>query len=520
MATAVGALLLISGDAGRLGWLPVGLWVLFTALLGVFLAIPMKRQMINHDQLPFPSGIAAAETLRSLYAQGRESVLKARALILSLVVGALSALVRSFGYIPEQLFFNQTVTLVRGQTLTGKTLGMWFEPSLLLIAAGMIVGIRVSTWMLVGASINYLILAPQMASLADWTEPGKSFFGHLEASLGDGGVVKGVKLTRWSLWLGTAILVASGLTSFAVGYRTILRAITSMRAGASATASEEDRAMQSIEVPTRWLLLGGVPITLGLVLLCWLAFGIAPWLGLLSVVLSFILALVACRATGETDTTPIGAMGKITQFVYAVLAPANTSVNLITAGITAGAASSSADLLTDLKSGYLLGAHPRKQFLAQFYGVFFGALAVVPAWYILVPNQAALEAFNSPATSMWYAVAQALSRGIETIPSSARLAIVAGGLIGIALSLLEALTPERIRKWVPSAMGLGLSFVVPFANSLSFFIGALIAVVWTRLHRTSAERYIIPVASGAVAGESLASAAYAILAALGIVGGH
>jgi uncharacterized oligopeptide transporter (OPT) family protein len=520
MATAVGALLLISGDAGRLGWLPVGLWVLFTALLGVFLAIPMKRQMINHDQLAFPSGIAAAETLRSLYAQGRESVLKARALILSLVVGALSALVRSFGYIPEQLFFNQTVALVRGQTLTGKTLGMWFEPSLLLIAAGMIVGIRVSTWMLVGASINYLILAPQMASLADWTEPGKSFFGHLEASLGDGGVVKGIKLTRWSLWLGTAILVASGLTSFAVGYRTILRAITGMRAGASATASEEDRAMQSIEVPTRWLLLGGVPITLGLVLLCWLAFGIAPWLGLLSVVLSFILALVACRATGETDTTPIGAMGKITQFIYAVLAPANTSVNLITAGITAGAASSSADLLTDLKSGYLLGAHPRKQFLAQFYGVFFGALAVVPAWYILVPNQAALEAFNSPATSMWYAVAQALSRGIQTIPSSARLAIVTGGLIGIALSLLEALTPERIRKWVPSAMGLGLSFVVPFANSLSFFIGALIAMVWTRLHRTSAERYIIPVASGAVAGESLAAAAYAILAALGFVGGH
>ncbi|MFM7818475.1 MAG: OPT family oligopeptide transporter [Verrucomicrobiota bacterium] len=520
MAAAVGALLLISGDAGRLGWLPVGLWVLFTALLGVFLAIPMKRQMINHDQLPFPSGIAAAETLRSLYAQGRESVLKARALILSLAVGVVSALFRSFGYIPEQLFFNQTVAQIRGQVLTGKTLGMWFEPSLLLIAAGMIVGIRVSSWMLVGATINYLVLAPQMAGLSDWSEPGKSFFGHLEASLGDGGIVKGVKLTRWSLWLGTSILVASGLTSFAVGYRTILRAIRGMRGGGTGPASAEDQAMQAIEVPTRWLVLGGVPITLGLVLLCWLAFGIAPWLGLLSVVLSFVLALVACRATGETDTTPIGAMGKITQFVYAVLAPANTSENLITAGVTAGAAGSSADLLTDLKSGYLLGAHPRKQFLAQFYGVFFGTLAVVPAWYILVPNQAALEAFNSPATSMWYAVAQALSRGIETIPSSARLAIVVGGLVGVALSLLEALTPERIRRWVPSAMGLGLSFVVPFANSLSFFIGALLAVVWTRVHRSSADRYIIPVASGAVAGESLASAAYAILAALGLAGGH
>jgi uncharacterized oligopeptide transporter (OPT) family protein len=269
------------------------------------------------------------------------------------------------------------------------------------------------------------------------------------------------------------------------------------------------------------MVMGLVPVTLGLMLLCWLAMGIHPLLGLLSVVLSFALALVACRATGETDTTPIGAMGKITQFVYAVLAPADKTVNLMSAGITAGAAGSSADLLTDLKSGYLLGANPRKQFLAQFIGTFFGVVAVVPAWYLLVPNRAALEAFHSPATGMWFAVAEALSTGVNTIPASARMAIVAGGLVGIALPLLDKLLSKKapkVRPWIPSAMGLGLAFVVPFANSLAFFVGAVIAELWTRLNKRTAERFVVPLASGAVAGESLAAAAYAILANLGVFG--
>ncbi|MDQ3037907.1 MAG: OPT/YSL family transporter, partial [Myxococcota bacterium] len=329
-------------------------------------------------------------------------------------------------------------------------------------------------------------------------------------------IMMGIRLTRWSLWLGTALLVASGLTSFALGWRTILRAIRGFGRKAGEVSPDDERVAR-LEVPIGWLLIGGIPVTIGLMLLCWLAFGIAPWLGFLSVVLSFVLALVACRATGETDTTPIGAMGKITQFVYAVLAPANITVNLMTAGITAGAAGSSADLLTDLKSGYLLGANPRKQFLAQFFGVFFGVAAVIPAWYLLVPNREALEAFNSPATNMWYAVAQALSRGVETIPESARYAIVIGGIVGIVLALIEGLAPKKVKPFVPSSMGLGLAFIVPFANALSFFIGAVIAEIWTRTNKKTAERYIIPLASGAIAGESLAAAFYAMLAATGLL---
>src|ERR1022692_4591815 len=130
--------------------------------------------------------------------------------------------------------------------------------------------------------------------------------------------------------------------------------------------------MDAIEVPASWLIAGLIPINIGMGLVQSLAFHISIALGLIAVALSFVVSLVYCRATGETDTTPIGAMGKVTQLLYAVLPGAKGvgSVNLMAAGVTAAAGAASADLLTDLKSGYILGANPRKQFIAQFAGLF------------------------------------------------------------------------------------------------------------------------------------------------------
>src|SRR5439155_17007046 len=234
-------------------------------------------------------------------------------------------------------------------------------------------------------------------------------------------------------------------------------------------------AMDAIEVPVSWLIAGLVPLTIGLIIIQKLAFDISIFLGLIAVALSFVISLVCCRATGETDTNPIGPMGKVTQLLYAILpgSRAITSTNLMAAGLTSSAGSAAADLLTDLKTGYILGANPRKQFLAQFFGVFFGALAVVPAWYLMVPTKAKLEAFNPPATNMWKAVADLLTQGIHMLPMSARWAIVIGAIVGVLLPLVGHLAPKS-RSFLPSAMGLGLSWVIPFQNSLSFAIGAVL----------------------------------------------
>ena len=66
-------------------------WVFFVAILGVTMAVPMKRQMINVEQLRFPSGIAAAETLRALHAKGEKGMRAARALGIGGILAAVSA---------------------------------------------------------------------------------------------------------------------------------------------------------------------------------------------------------------------------------------------------------------------------------------------------------------------------------------------------------------------------------------------------------------------------------------------
>src|SRR6185369_10048397 len=125
--------------------------------------------------------------------------------------------------------------------------------------------------------------------------------------------------------------------------------------------------------------------------------------------------------------------------------------------VTAAAAGSSADLLTDLKSGYLLGAHPRQQFIAQFAGIFVGTLVSVLAFRVLIPEPSLLgsDLFPAPAAQTWRAVALALSHGIGGLGAVKLWAIAIGALVGIALTLTPMLLPERVRAWVPSPAGLG-----------------------------------------------------------------
>src|SRR5206468_9248051 len=119
--------------------------------------------------------------------------------------------------------------------------------------------------------------------------------------------------------------------------------------------------------------------------------------------------------------------------------------NLMSANVTAAAAGGSADLLTDLKSGYLLGAHPRKQFIAQFSGIFVGTLVSVLTFRLLVPDASALgtDQFPAPAAQTWRAVAVALSDGLGALGPVKTWSIVIGGLAGILLTLLPKVMPER-----------------------------------------------------------------------------
>ena len=502
MVSAIAAYLMLTGH--HMSWGVLTIWTFFLAALGVFMAIPMKRQMINVEQLKFPSGMACAETLRSLHSKGDEAMRKAKSLGFAGLFGGALAFVRDgLEAIPAQIpFFGR---------LAGQKMGAWtfsFDVSSVMIAAGALVGWKVSWSMLLGGLLCYGVLAPCMASIGDINA----------AELGDNGYRT---IVGWTTWMGASIMVASGLTMFAMQWKTMARAFSGL---AKLFGKKEDAVhdpLEDIEVPTSWFMIGTGLVGLGCIIVLHKFFGVTWWMGLIAVIATFFLALVACRATGESDITPVGAMGKITQLTFGLLAPSNMTTNLMTAGLTAGAAGASADLLTDLKSGYILGANPRKQFLAQFSGIFAGTLIVVPAFYLIVPDASVLggSVWPAPSAQVWAKVAELLVKGFSALPVSARWGMLAGCLIGILIPLLEKFLPNKCHKYIPSATGLGLSMIIPFYNSLSMFIGACIATYLEKNHKKMADDYIVPIASGIIAGESLVGVAIALKMAIpGLLG--
>jgi len=490
LVSAFAAYIMLNGES-----LPIPLmlaWVFFLALLGVTMAVPMKRQMINVEQLRFPTGTAAAVTLQALHSHGGKGSRAAKALAISGVLAGISSFwtdglvlissrLEKFSLGSLEAWFNEKLL---GQEWIGRTVFFHWDP--IFLAAGALSGMRVGVSMLVGGTLCWAVYVPFLQ----------------QQGVIEGGGFR--TIVSWTLWAGAACMVTSGLTAFALQWRMALRAFRGLGAMFRSRSGRDVDPLEAIETPGSWFLGGQVIGFAGLAWLGHITFQMPLWQSFVAILLSFALALVACRVTGETDTTPTGAMGKVTQLTFGVLSPGNMNVNLMSANITSGAAGSSADLLTDLKSGYLLGAHPRKQFIAQFAGIFTGTLVTVLAFRVMVPDASVLgsDQFPAPAALTWKAVAEALSRGVSSLDPIKIWEIAVGGAVGVVMVLLPTWFP-RAKKWMPSAAAVGLSWTFHWFYSLLFFLGAILGYVFQKRSPERSEEFTFPVASGVIAGGSL-----------------
>lgn len=491
-----------------LTWWELTAWLGCVSVLGVFMAVPLKRQLINLEQLPFPSGIATAETLKSMHSEGSDAVRKARSLLFAGLIGGLVKISHegvplliekgpkffgnflSFLHVPEvfPLIPLGPANLVKKTTELLEKYSIGFEGSAIMLAAGAIMGIRVGVSMLVGAIFFFGILAPILLDQQIIKQ-------------GYGGIV------YWTVWPATSMMVVASLLSFMFRWKTIFQGlIGTFLPQRHKTGSDK---LEDIEVPTSWFLLGTLIPGAGCVILGHFWFDIRWDMGILAVLVTFILSVVAARATGETDVTPIGAMGKITQLLYGIIAPSRITTNLMTASITSGAASHAADLLTDLKTGYLLGGNPRKQTISQLFGVLAGTVFCVPIYLLVVkPEKIGTEEMPFPAAKVWESVARLMNDGVQNLPKGALLAMVIGGLVGALLACGDEFLPKKYSRWLPSVTGLGIAGVIPAFNSISMFLGALIAWILSKVAPKIHEDYTISVSSGLIAGESLLGVAF------------
>ena len=538
LVNAIPALMMLNPEAVPQMWVLMA-WLLVISWLGVFLAVPAKRQMINIEQLRFPSGIAAATTMRTLHGTGGAAATRqARSLGLALLGGALITWCRDaeatwmkvaewgrgFGWtritpsgsLPGWL--ATPLSWIQYPHVPGNWLPMdWkigkyrmqqdlvlsFEGSLLFVAAGAIMGFRQAWSLMLGTAINYGLLAPMMLAAGVIPEAG-------------GGAFR--RISTWSLWIGVPMMVTSGLLLFILQWRSVVRAFSTLTALFQPRRAAADDPMERIEVPGSWFVGGMVVLGAAAIWMGHQFFHIHVWMGVIAVLMTFLLVVVAARSTGETDITPTGPLSKITQLTFGALAPGNITTNLMTANITAGSCSHAGDLLTDLKSGYLLGAKPRQQFIAQFFGVVAGAVVVVPVFFLLVPNASVLgtDQWPAPAAQVWRGVAELLAKGVSALHPTARIGLVIGALVGIILPLLEIAFPKA-KKFIPSATGLGLAFTITGYYSISMFIGALLALGLHKARPKLAEEYVVPVSSGIIAGESLMGVLIALLVVAGVL---
>jgi putative OPT family oligopeptide transporter len=488
LVSAFAAFIMLNGHA-----LPLPLtlaWVFFLAILGVTMAVPMKKQMINIEQLRFPSGVAAAETLRALHAHGGKGMRAARALGIAGVLAAIDNFIHDgFAAIPALAAYSSDTLCTKlneslfGSAWMSRTVMFSWEP--IFIASGAIMGMRVCVSILLGGIVCWMLYVPALQ--------------------GAGLIVKGGfrECVQWAVWPGVSCMIFASLLDLVLKWKITARAFKDLGKMFS-LRNQSPGAMEGIETPMSWFAAGQLISLVALALLAHASFGMPYWQSAVAVVLAFALALVACRVTGETDTTPIGALGKVTQLTFGALNPGNMNVNLMSANITAGAAGSAADLLTDLKSGYLLGAHPRKQFLAQFSGIFIGTIVSVLAFTLIVnkPEVLGSDQFPAPSAQAWAAVAQALSKGLEAMHPVKIWSIAVGGAVGILFTVLPVLFPKQ-QKYLPSAAGFGLAWIFQWYYGVLFAIGAVISWAYQKKWPAQAEEYTFPVASGVMAGGAL-----------------
>jgi uncharacterized oligopeptide transporter (OPT) family protein len=470
-------------------------WLTTAGLLGVLMAVPLRRHYIVDEKLPFADGLAAGETIIVCDSAGPVALRAAAAMLAGIVVSGLAMTLMTgnhvFNLFDSTWLIGPALASLFGPGLAVGPLtatGVGMEWSLLAIGSGMIIGLRINISMLIGTWLSWAV-APYALQQA----------GILPTNLTKFNVL------LWVMWPATGMLVAGGLAALLLRWRVLARTFRNLSA-----AGGED------EFPLSGVLIGSVLSGAALIVVQKVMFDQSVWITLTAIVLSAPLALVGLRVLGETNWGPISALSNMMQGVFAVLAPGNVAANMVASGTTGTIASDSQAIMQDYKAGDMLGSSPRYLTYMQLLATPVGAAAV--AWmYPLLKQQYGIgeTGLSSPISVKWMGFAEILSRGFEALPPYALQALVVGALLGIVLAVLES--SVRDKTWIPSPTGLGIGMLVPAATIFTMFIGGVIGTLWTRLSPRTSESYQIPLASGLIAGEALVAVIVPVLVILGVL---
>src|SRR5450755_721864 len=540
MISSLAAYMLVTGKI--IPWPHMIAWMCVVSIIGVLLAFPMKRRFINEEQLPFPEGRASGVVLDALYTGGAsEGMFKARLLgFTALYTGIYQAII-SDGWMKLLQFkilrmdqwagmkepwtfherldsyyyaaigkANQYIPTILGTDI--RTLGLRLTLDAAMLGVGGLMGIAIATSCLLGAFINFVILAPIMIQAGD-----------IVARVGPSGAVVPISrieiVNQWSLWWGVTMMVVGSLVSLA-GRPEIFKGLFKRSVKGDGTD-----VLKHIEFPL-WISAVGIPIFSVLGATVTHEFFGVPWLlAFISLPLIFVLAVICTNSMALTSWTPTGALSKITQFTMGAIDRTNPASNLIPAGMTSEIAANASNLLSDIKPGYMLGAKPRQQAIGHVIGIFSGALVCIPLFFLLflppghdgVRSTATIvsEQFAMPAAMQWKGVAELIARGIGNLPLSALVSMIVAAACAAAIEITNIAARGRMPL---SAVSIGLGVVLPPEYTLAMWAGALLFWLTGRRYSSPGTRGYAywkegcePICAGLISGSALVGIGNAIV---------
>jgi len=448
-------------------------------ILGLAFIIPLRKQMIDFDRLAYPGGIAVAAILKSPGAGMKKA-------ILLLGGGAFSG-----------IFYIVVITLTGSdhpqwalgdQLKLPPYLNITLFLSLMTVGVGFLSG-KGGFWFGAGGFICYWLLAPLL-----------SRFGvGMEDLMGSPNALR----TTLFRPTGIGMLIGAAIGGIVAAFPLIRSALKSMHEARHRSADDRD-GPKSDEMPI-WLLY--VAVAAGVIVLTAVCLNsvndpqMTLWRAALMAVLGtvwvWIAGVIVSECLGRTNWSPLSGMTLIAVTILLVIAqtgmkpPAAVLSSVIVGAAICVAIAQAGDMMLDLKSGYLVGAMPRRQQLAQFIGSWLGPLIVIGLIFML-HKQYTLGSESLPAPQG--AALASMVQGIveQDVPT---YRYVAGGGLGAALSF--------------SGLGgigvlIALGFYMPFSIVLTYTIGNILRISSDRFAgKRFSEQVGVPIAAGLIVGEAL-----------------
>lgn len=480
------------------GILEITLIAFIGGILGVLFMVPLRNALIvrEHGILPYPEGTACAEVLLA----GEEGGANASTVFAGMGIAAI------FKFIIDGLKLVPSEVSFRVKGYAGE-IGTQIYPA--VMSVGYICGPRISSYMFAGGIVSWLVLIPAIVLFgADLTlYPGTEPIGQIFAE-GGAGAIWG----SYIRYIGAGALAAGGIISLVKSLPLIIRTFRDAMKGLTGARSESgSRTSQDLNMK---LIIGGI---VALTLLIWLVPVIPVTLmgAIIVVIFGFFFATVSSRMVGlvGSSNNPVSGMAIATLLIATIILKmtGDSGIHGMQGAIAIGSiicivAAIAGDTSQDLKTGYLLGATPKKQQIGEFIGVISAAFAIGGVLYLL--NAAwgfGSEELGAPQAMLMKMIIEGVME--NNLPWAL---VFMGVFLAVAVEVVGI-------PVLPFAIGVYL----PVQLNACIMAGGLVRLAFDRMKREEKEKETIVsdgllYCSGMIAGEGLVGILLALLAVFGL----